>query len=103
MNSPFYKQFVDNIYNKRNKIQQDIFEALNNFHPNIKLSIETNPEKFLDIKIILYEEGVVHTYIKKKAVPWLSKITKRYVSEAPFQGICIDLGKKDRILVVSSD
>lgn len=40
---------------------------------------------------------------KKKAVHWLSKITKRYVSETPFQGIGIDLGKKDRILVVSSD
>ena len=40
---------------------------------------------------------------KKKAVHWLSKTTKRYVSETPFQGIGIDLGKKDQILVVSSD
>ena len=67
MNPPFYKQFVDSIYSKRNKIQQDIFEALNNFYPNIKLSMETNPEKLLDTKIILYEEGVVHTYIEKKS------------------------------------
>ena len=37
MNSPFYKRFVEDIYSKRNKSQEDVlFEALNNFH--IKLS-----------------------------------------------------------------
>ena len=41
MNPPFYNQFVDNIYSRKNKSQQDVlFEALNNFHPNIKLNIE---------------------------------------------------------------
>ena len=35
--SPFYKRFVMDIYNKRNKSQQNVlFEALNNFH--IKLT-----------------------------------------------------------------
>ena len=54
MNPPFYKRFVDDIYSKRNKSQQDVlFEALNNFHPNIKLTIEVNSVKFLDTKIIL--------------------------------------------------
>ena len=53
MNPPFYKRFVDDIYSKRNKSQKDVlFEALNNFHPNIKLTIEVNPVKFLDTKII---------------------------------------------------
>ena len=43
-----------------NKSQQDVlFEALNNFHPNTKLTIEVNPEKFLNTKIILNNEGVV--------------------------------------------
>ena len=54
LNPPFYKRFVDDIYRRRNKSQQDVlFEALNNFHPNIKLTIEVNPEKFLDTKLIL--------------------------------------------------
>ena len=58
MNPPFYKRFVDDIYSKRNKSQKDVlFEALNNFHPNIKLTIEVNPVKFLDTKIILNNEG----------------------------------------------
>ena len=49
MNPPFYKRFVDDIYSRRNKSQQDVlFEDLNNFHPNIKLAIDVNPERFLD-------------------------------------------------------
>ena len=83
LNPPFYKQFVDDIYSRRNKSQQDVlFKALNNFHPNIKLTIEVNPEKFLDTKILLNNEGVVTTQVhrkeNKKAVPWVSKIPKRY-------------------------
>ena len=83
LNPPFYKRFVDDIYSRRNKSQQDVlFEALNNFHPNIKLTIEVNPEKCLDTKILLNNEGVVTTQVyrkeNKKAVPWVSKIPKRY-------------------------
>ena len=48
----------------------------------MKLSIEVNPERFLDTKIILNDEGVVATQVyqneNKKAVPWVSKILKRY-------------------------
>ena len=62
MNPPFYKRFVDDIYSRRNKFQQDVlFEALNDFHPYRKLTIEVNPEKFLDIKIILNNDNVVTT------------------------------------------
>ena len=54
---------------KRNRFQQDIlFEVLKYFHPNIKLTIEVNSEKFLNTKIILRNIGVVTTqeYIEKK-------------------------------------
>ena len=66
MNPPFYKRFVGDIYSKRNKSQKDVlFEALNNFHPNIKLTIVVDPVKFLDKKIIFnifhHYEGVVTT------------------------------------------
>ena len=83
MKPPFYKQFAGDIYNKRNKSQQDVlFEAINNFHLNKKLTIEVNPVKFLDTKIILNNDGVVATQVyrkeNRKAVPWVSKIPKRY-------------------------
>ena len=62
MNPPFYKRFVDYIYSRRNKSQQDVlFESLNNFHTSIKLTIEVNPEKLLDTKILLNNELVVTT------------------------------------------
>ena len=67
MNPPFYKRFFDDIYSKRNKSQQDVlFEALNNFHPNIKLTEEVSPVKCLDTKIIFNNEGVVTTQIYQK-------------------------------------
>ena len=50
------------------KSQQDVlFEVLNNFHPNILLlTIEVNPVKFLDTKIILNNEGGVTTQVYLK-------------------------------------
>ena len=55
------------IYSRRNKFQQDaLFEALNNFHPDIKLTIEVYPEEFLDTKILLNNEGVVTTQVYRK-------------------------------------
>ena len=45
MNPPFYKGFVDDIYSKMNNSQEDVlFEALHNFHPDIQLTINVNPE-----------------------------------------------------------
>ena len=81
INLTFYKQFVDDIYGKRNNSQQDVlFEA--NFHPKIKLTVNANPEKFFDKKIILNNEDVVTTQVyqkeNKKAVPWVFRIPKRY-------------------------
>ena len=49
-----YKRYVDDIYSKRIKNQPDkLFEKLNSYHPNIKLTIEVNPDKFLDIEIMI--------------------------------------------------
>ena len=52
-NLSFYKWFVDDIINKKKKDQPDLpFENLNNHHPNIKYTIETIPQKFLETKTI---------------------------------------------------
>ena len=67
MTSRFYKRFVEDIYSKRNMSQQDVlFEALNNFQPNIKLTVEVNPVKILDTKIIFNNESVVRTKVHRK-------------------------------------
>ena len=78
----FYKRFVDNIYNRRKKgIYDNLDERLDNYHPNIKLTIEINPNKFFDTEII-DKEGAIETNVYRKAtklpVPWASNIPKRY-------------------------
>ena len=78
----FYKRFVDDIYNRRKKgIHDKLYERLNNYHPNIKLTVEINPNKFLDTEII-ENEGAIETKVYRKTtklpVPWASNIPKRY-------------------------
>ena len=49
----FYRRFVDYIITSRKKNEHDIiFENLNRYHPKINLTIEVNPCKFPDTKII---------------------------------------------------
>ena len=78
----FYKRFVDDIYDRKKKgIHDNLYEKLNNYHPNIKLRIEINPSKFLDNEII-DSEGATETKVYRKTtklpVPWASNIRKRY-------------------------
>ena len=53
MKPHFYKRYVDDTYIRRRKNESDsLFEKLNSDHSKIKLTIEKNPTKFLDTKII---------------------------------------------------
>ena len=48
----FYRRFVDDTYRRRRKNEPDgLFSKMNSYHPNINLTIEINPSKFLDTKI----------------------------------------------------
>ena len=45
----FYKRYVDDTYIRRKENEPDsLFEKLHSYHPNMKLTIEKNPTKFLD-------------------------------------------------------
>ena len=49
----FYRRYVDDMVNSRKINTNDILlEQLNNYHPKIKIAIELNPKKFLDMKLI---------------------------------------------------
>ena len=62
-----YKRYIDDIFSKWIKNQPDeLFEKLNNYHPNIKLTIEVNPSKFLDNVTIRWGE---HSDISKNSEP----------------------------------
>ena len=46
----FYKRYVDDIFNRRKK-NKVMFSDLNNYHQNIKLTLELNPKMFLDTNL----------------------------------------------------
>ena len=47
----FYRRFVDDIYSRQKLGDNSLFDRTNNYHPNIKLTIESNLRKFLDTKL----------------------------------------------------
>ena len=78
----FYRRFVDDITNRRKKNEHHIiFENLNKYHPKINLTIEVNPCKFLDTKIINKKGNItteVFCKMSKLPVHWSSRVPKRY-------------------------
>ena len=46
----FYKRYVDDTITKRKKNTDfdELFQNMNSHHPNIELTVETNPTRFLD-------------------------------------------------------
>lgn len=82
INPILYERYVDDIYTRRIKGTEDmLFHALNNYHPNIKLTVECNPDHFLDSAISVGIDGITTSiYTKENKVPvfWSSRIPKRY-------------------------
>ena len=94
----FYKRYIDDIITRRKKNMPDaLLTKIQNFHANIKFTVEVNPEKFLDTKLILNEDGSCRTlvYRKPNKVPlhWNSKTPVRYKRNA----IISDLTRAKRI------
>ena len=51
-----YKRYMEDTYVQRKKHETDkLFLDLNSHHENIKLTLETNPNKFLDTEIMTKE------------------------------------------------
>ena len=74
----FYKRYVDDIYNRRQKNTVDkLYDGLNNYHPKVKLTIETNLLTFLDTEII-HNNGIIEKRVHRKKTklptPWASNI-----------------------------
>ena len=55
-----YKQYVDDTFVRRKKNTTDeLFEKLNTYHDNIKLTIEENPTKFQDTEIVRHNSAII--------------------------------------------
>ena len=77
----FYRRFVDDICSWRKLGNSDLFDGLKYYHPNIKLTIEVSPSKFLDISLTkINGASKFNIYWKNKKLfeTWTSKSSKRY-------------------------
>ena len=78
----FYRRFVNDIINRRKKNERDIiFENLNKYHSKINLTIEVNPCKFLETKIINNKSNIKREVSRKTSklpVHWSFRVPKRY-------------------------
>ena len=76
LKSKLYKCYVADIYSKQIKL----FEKLNNYHQNIKLTVEVNSSKFLDTEIMI-KNGIIETsaVVKESKIPnhWSSAVPKK--------------------------
>ena len=85
-NPPLYRRYVDDSFNRRKKgVPDELFEALNSYHQNIRYTIEENPQHFLDTDFSYNNnETVTSVHVKPGKLPvfWSSKVPKRYKRNA---------------------
>ena len=77
----FYCRFVDKIYSRRKLGDNVLFDWLNSYPPNIKLTIEVNSSKLLDTKHTNINDTYKCTVYRKNTKlppPWTSKTPKCY-------------------------
>ena len=96
-----YVRYVDDTYIRRKKGEKDdLFEALNAFHPNIKLTVEVNPSKFLDSHILKNKDATVNFQVAEKS----SKLPFHSSSKVPLQyKKNVILGELHRAKIIGSN
>ena len=87
MEPTFYKRFVDDVITRRQINHPDhLLEVINNYHHNIKFTVEQNPSKFLDTNLTINIDRKITTSVHRKPnkLPshWTSKVPKRYKRNA---------------------
>ena len=72
----FYKRYVDDTYVRRKKNTTDeLFEKLNTYHDNIKLTIEENPTKFLDTEIVRHNLAIItKVHTRSSSFPFIEVV-----------------------------
>ena len=55
----FYKRYIDDTYVRKKITIDELFEMLNTYHDNIKITIEENPTKFLDTEIVRHNSAII--------------------------------------------
>ena len=68
LNPNFYRRCVDDNINKRKKntANDELFAIMNFHHKNIKLTVQSNPTRFLDTAFNVNSDGSVITKVFRK-------------------------------------
>ena len=77
----FCRRFVEDMYSRQELGDNVLFDRLNSYHPNIKLTIEVNPSNFLDTKLTnINGTYKFNVYRKSTKLPslWTCKTPKHY-------------------------
>ena len=80
----FYQSYVDDTITKRKKnaTNDELFVNIKSYHKNIKLTVESNPNRFLGTAFNVNPDGSVTTKVFRKPGKfpafWNSQIRKRY-------------------------
>ena len=78
-NPTFYDRYVDDCFSKKRKDEPDqLLDRLNNYHPNIKFTVEENPDHFLDTAFSYGNDGFDCKVYKKPG-----KLPTHWSSEVP--------------------
>ena len=78
-NPTFYDRYVDDCFSKKRKDEPDqLLYRLNNYHPNIKFTVEENPDHFLDTAFSYGNDGFDCKVYKKPG-----KLPTHWSSEVP--------------------
>ena len=76
-----YRRYVDDIFTRKKKNAEDtLITKLNNYHKNIRFTVEKNLTKFLDSKLELIN-GEYHTTVnrnRKLPMNWSSEVPKKF-------------------------
>ena len=77
---PFYDRYVDDIFTKKSKNEPDeLPEAMNSDHRNIKFTVEDNPSHFLETALHFTGNSFSTSVFKKPGklpVHWSSQVPK---------------------------
>ena len=83
---PFYDRYVDDIFTKKFKNEPDeLLEAMNSYHRNIKFTVEENPSNFLDTELHFTGNSFSTSVFQKPGklpVHWSSQVPKNWNKEA---------------------
>ena len=81
-----YKRDLDDAYIRRIiNVNDELFQNLNSYNKNIKLILDENPTKLLDIEVVGKNNAIsaeVFTKLTKFPVHWSSKIPTNYKRNA---------------------